>query len=412
MSTLVQLEPCGNEERLSAERSLTQAFASFTEAAGSLERSYHQLERELARLRRELEERNRELARSLEENRTIRNSLHRILEGLPCGVLVVEGRSGDLSAANPAALRLLEPAEAPPQNLAQLRPELRTFLEQARSSSGEWEMETNVGGGEPRCLAAWHSSLGDAGGTADSVFILQDVSDRKRLALERERHRRQQALAEMSAVLAHEIRNPLGSLELFAGLLAESGLAEEPRSWVEHLQAGLRMLEATVNNVLHFHNAPSAQIAPTDLGQLLDWVGHFLAPLAKQSGVQLSLDHRLAGVELPADRHRLEQVLLNLAVNAIRFAPGAGSLWLSGRVDCRGPGEVVQIAMADSGPGIAPEHLGRIFDAGYTTRPGSPGLGLTVCKTIVEQHGGTIEAANRPQGGAAFTLRFPLGEVK
>jgi len=104
MSTLVQLEPCGNEERLSAERSLTQAFASFTEAAGSLERSYHQLERELARLRRELEERNRELARSLEENRTIRNSLHRILEGLPCGVLVVEGRSGDLSAANPAAL--------------------------------------------------------------------------------------------------------------------------------------------------------------------------------------------------------------------------------------------------------------------------------------------------------------------
>src|SRR5205807_6991523 len=92
----------------------------------------------------------------------------------------------------------------------------------------------------------------EAGGAdCASIFILRDVSEAKRLVRERDKLRREQALAEMSAILAHEIRNPLGSLELFAGLLAGSALSPECRQWVEHVQAGLRTLAATVNNVLH-----------------------------------------------------------------------------------------------------------------------------------------------------------------
>ena len=385
------------------ERTLTHAFTRFTEAAQSLERSYHQLELEVIRLRQQLEERNAELARSLEENRRIKDSLYQVLEGMPCGVMVAE-RGGRLSVVNPVAARVLGATQQTPTELSQLPAGVVALLEAARGRQGEWELEIPSLTDEPRSVTVRHASLADHA----SVFIVQDVTERKRCAQQRERLERQRALAEMAAVLAHEIRNPLGSLEVFAGLLAECDLEAEPRSWVEHLQAGLRTLAATANNVLHFHNLPALERAPIDLQQLLGWVRDFFLPVAKQSGVELRVGDCLPAIEVYADRHRLEQVLLNLAINSVRFVPAGGWILFSAKVDeSMSPAEA-EIEVADSGPGIA--NLERIFDAGYTTRPGSPGLGLTVCKTIVEQHGGTIRAANGPAGGAIFTVRLPMGD--
>jgi signal transduction histidine kinase len=231
---------------------------------------------------------------------------------------------------------------------------------------------------------------------------------RQHFQQERESLRRRQALAEMSAVLAHEIRNPLGSLELFAGLLADAGLAREPQEWVEHLQAGLRTLAATVNNVLQFHSQPQPGFAPTDLGALLDWLEHFLRPLAQRGHVRMECSLTLDGVWVAADRHRLEQVLLNLALNSFQFMPDGGVLRVSGQpgsvAEHRGP----RLQMADTGSGIAPENLACVFDPGFTTRPGSPGLGLAVCKTVMEQHRGSIRVASSTERGTTFTLEFPL----
>jgi two-component system sensor histidine kinase FlrB len=224
---------------------------------------------------------------------------------------------------------------------------------------------------------------------------------------ERESLRRRQALAEMSAVLAHEIRNPLGSLELFAGLLAEAGLAPEPQEWVDHLQAGLRTLAATVNNVLQFHSQPKPGFVPTDLGALLDWLEHFLRPLAQRGQVRIECTSALDGVWVAADRHCLEQVLLNLALNSLQFMPGGGVLRISGQSGSDTNQHRPWLEMADTGPGIAPENLERIFEPGFTTRPGSPGLGLAVCKTVMEQHRGSIRVASSAGGGAAFILEFP-----
>lgn len=412
MSTTLEREDRQGMSGAITAQSLTTAFACFTEAAGSLERSYRHLEGEVARLRAELEQRNAELARSLEENLQVRRSLHRILEGLPCGVLVAASPSGEVSTINPEALRLLEAGQGRLRTLSELPPEFRTLLDQARKNTGESEVEIPLPSREMRCVTARHAVLGKGADLAESsVFILQDVTERKRFAAERKRMDHQQTLTQVSAALAHEIRNPLGSLELFAGLLAESDLEPEYRGWVEHLQAGLRMLAATVNNVLEFHNLPCPQLAPTDLGELLGWIGQFLSPLAKQSCVRLNLVNHLAGVEIPADRHRLEQVLINLALNAMRFMPGGGSLQLAGSVERSQARGLARIEVADTGPGIPEEYLERIFEAGYTTRPGSPGLGLTVCRAIVEQHGGTIHAGNRPEGGATFHLTLPLGEA-
>jgi two-component system, sensor histidine kinase FlrB len=241
-----------------------------------------------------------------------------------------------------------------------------------------------------------------------SIFILRDVSDAKRLIEERDKLRREQALAEMSAVLAHEIRNPLGSLELFAGLLAGAGLSAECQQWVEQVQTGLRTLAATVNNVLHFHSLPAPERAPTDLGQLLDWAGGFLVPMARQARVELCLRNRLQGVWFAADRHRLEQVLLNLVLNALRAMPGGGWVEISGHRILRGNTAAAAISVSDTGPGVLLGNGAKIFEPGFSTHAGSPGLGLAVCRKIVGQHGGSLETENRAGAGASFTLTLPL----
>ena len=413
------------------EHPLARAFASFTEAAGSLERTYGQLQGQVSHLRQELEVTNRDLATSLEENHRIRERLRRIVEGLPCGVLVIEA-GARISTLNPEAARLVggsfESAEALPGALAAALERARQTGEEAElpllSSDQSSDQRSDQPGldqsaldldpssshpAKPVWVAIRHAWLEQSQAHATSVFILRDVSEAKKLEHEREHLRRQQALVEMSALLAHEIRNPLGSLELFAGLLAEANLEGESRRWIEHVQAGLRTLSATVNNVLHLHNTPQPELAPTDAGQLLDWAYGFLLPLAKQARVEMQVINGLNGVSIQADRHRLEQVLLNLALNAFRFMPGGGWLSLRG-VECASQGsggDGVEIAVRDTGPGIAPDDLPRIFEAGFSTRAGSSGLGLAVCRRILEQHGGSISVESRPGYGATFRFRLP-----
>jgi signal transduction histidine kinase len=435
------------------EQFLLQAFHSFAEAADSLERSYGSLRSEVARLHGELAQSNAGLARSLEENRQMRRHLDRILDGLPCGVVVARP-NGVISLVNPEGRRLLGSVI---ESLSVVPAELRDLLNRARSGAGEQEQCFADGRGGERWLAARHAAVedadreGEASAAGDqenvgdkyirdndvcdnderrenfvyenavhenaapekdrvSIFILRDVSEAKRMVREREKLRREQALAEMSAILAHEIRNPLGSLELFAGLLAEAGLSPECQQWVEHVQAGLRTLAATVNNVLHFHSLPAPERVPTDLGRLLDWAGGFLVPMAHRARVELCLRNRLQGVWFPADRHRLEQVLLNLVLNALRAMPGGGWVEVAGHRIHDGDAVAAAISVSDTGPGIHPEQTAKIFEPGFSTHSGSPGLGLAVCRKIVEQHGGSLAAANRTGAGASFTLTFPLGE--
>lgn len=398
------------------EQHLLRAFRTFAETAGSLERFYSDLREEVVRLRQELEESHAGLARSLEANRSIRQHLDRILESLPCGVVVVSA-GGEITHLNPEGKRLLGlemldveiGGEQDAPRLASLPLELRELLNATSWPTGEREQKISDVAGLPRWLAVRRAALAEDG-AGSSVFILQDISERKRLEQARVRHRREQALAEMSAVLAHEVRNPLGSLELFASLLAEAGLGSECQEWVGHLQHGLRTLTATVNNILLFHGAPPPGRMAVDLGQLLDWAASFLVPLALRSNVKLILRNGLRKVTFAGDRHQLEQVLLNLSLNALCVMPDGGILELDGECDSdlSDGSKFVTLAVSDTGPGIAPEHLSKIFQAGFSTRAGSPGLGLAVSSKIVEQHGGTIMGAVRTGGGARFVVRFVL----
>jgi signal transduction histidine kinase len=376
---------------------LAEAFSSFTEAAASLECSYAKLQGEVTGLRRELEETDRDLIHSLGENQLMRERLNRILEALPCGVVAIEA-DGRVILANPEAGRLLGASRDFGLPLW-----MHELLQHVPPEGGELEYQPEAGA-EWMAVRRAHLS-GEAGGS--SIFIVEDISGLKRLEREHEVLRRRQALAEMSVTLAHEIRNPLGSLELFAGLLAESELDDEEQGWVRHLQAGLRTLAATVNNVLHFYSQPPPGLIPADLGEILSSLAQFLRPQGEAARVKLELEQGLNDVRVAADRHRVEQVLLNLALNAFRFMPHGGVLKISFHTQMRDGGPKAVVEIADTGPGIPPENFERIFQPGFTTRVGSPGLGLAVSKTIMEQHGGAIRVLSRP-GGARFELEFPV----
>jgi len=250
-----------------AKTDLTKAFLSFTQAAGSLERSYAQLQAEVVRLHQELERTNTELERSLEENLRVRRYLSRVLESLPCGVLVVNG-NGEIQIANPEARKLLQmprdwnPAEGGtlPQSVEQLlkdAPADSFFLEQ------EWTSPASAG---IRTIGILRANISDVPETAgETIWIVRDKTEEKRLAADREMARRSHALAEVATILAHEIRNPLGSMELFTGLLADATAhLPETRQWVTHLQAGLRGLSATSNNIANV-NTPGYSRQRADL---------------------------------------------------------------------------------------------------------------------------------------------------
>jgi len=209
--------------------------------------------------------------------------------------------------------------------------------------------------------------------------------------------------------LAHEIRNPLGSLELLTGLLAsDSALSDDSRQWVQSLRAGVRSLSVTVNNVLQYYSLGSASLAPLRLAEALKSGVEFVRPLAQQSGVKLLLNLTLGDAEIAGDAGALQQVLLNLACNALRHTPSDGKIVVSGRLENHDHARVAVVEFADNGSGIRPEDQKRIFEAGFTTSRQSPGLGLTICQRIVEQHHGSITVLSEPGQGTTFRMEFPV----
>ncbi|MGH9455880.1 MAG: hypothetical protein ACRD2O_18140, partial [Terriglobia bacterium] len=232
-----QPEPTAKMDR----QSLAQAFESFNHIAGSLEQSYGLLQAELARLRQELQRKNADLAVSLAENQNMRAYLGCILEALPCGVLVADSNFA-LRFANPVAMRLLSGnhGKAAAASIpATLLPLLQKLTALPTGAETTWQIDTPEGA----VFAAVSCARLGARQAAriEQVFILRDVTEEKKREEQRETTRRMKTLAEMTAMLAHEVRNPLGSMELFAGLIKDATFDQgEVSQWVVHLQAGLR----------------------------------------------------------------------------------------------------------------------------------------------------------------------------
>jgi two-component system sensor histidine kinase FlrB len=220
------------------------------------------------------------------------------------------------------------------------------------------------------------------------------------------------ALAEISTILAHEIRNPLASLELFAQLIEEDG--EGRGEWISNLRAGIRSLSGTVNNVLSFHGSGSLKLAPVSLAAVIGDAIRFAQPLADQAAVALECQFGGDRTQVMGNESALRQVFLNLVSNAIRHTPAGGSVTVSLRPERAENGQASELVaeFCDTGCGIRPDQIDRVFEPGFSGSGDSSGLGLAVCQRIMKQHGGQISASNRIHSGAQFTLSFPVLQME
>lgn len=404
---------------------LATEFSEFISAASRLEQSYRQLQQEVSELGLELSERNAALNKSLAEIERMRLALQQIVDSMPCGVLVLE-RDGKISMINPESNRLLGldgkgSGDASKATLRQISlwsgVNLEASYESASSSEAEQEFCVRNAKGK-HWIAVRNRKLlntSDASGAPDkSILILRDITAQKRAEEEREAGRKAMALAEISSILAHEIRNPLASLELFTELIEQD--VERRDEWISNLRAGIRSLSGTVNNVLSFHGSGPMALVPVALSNLIDRAIRFVMPLAQQAEVALEFTAADDQVRVLANENALQQVVLNLVSNAIRHTPAGGCVTVSlrpGKTEAGGEGrDEVRVEFSDTGCGIRSDQIGHIFEPGFSGRGDSTGLGLAVCKQIMEQHGGRIAAANGAASGALFTLYFPLLQLE
>ena len=212
-------------------------------------------------------------------------------------------------------------------------------------------------------------------------------------------------LGELAAGLAHEIRNPLAGIAGVIEVIGRDLPADSPsRDVLKDVQQEVLHIKNVLSELLDYARPRPPQIMTADLNTSVE---HAVA-LARQQALSRPVEIRFAPAEnLPPADHdaaQIQQVLLNLLLNALQAIPGAGSI----RVAVEQRRTQAVITVADSGRGIVPENLANIFRPFFTTKGQGTGLGLSLARRIVEDHGGQIEVQSQPGVGSKFTIRLPL----
>ncbi len=242
-----------------------------------------------------------------------------------------------------------------------------------------------------------------ARGLEASYAKLEEQSERI-IAIEEQLRRaeRLSLMGELSAVLAHEIRNPLGSIRGTAEILKDDfAPGDRKYEFVEILVKETERLNRVVEEFLRQARPQPGTRERFDLAEELRMVATLVAAEAKRRGI--TLDMQVAAVELSGDRDQLRQVVLNLLLNALHATPAEGRVTLAVNEN----GAMIELQVTDTGSGIPPADLPRLFEPFFTTKEEGTGLGLAVAKRIVTAHGGTISVQSEEGEGTTVTLRLP-----
>jgi signal transduction histidine kinase len=346
---------------------LMAAFAAFTQASEQLQHRYESLQEQLGRLR---------------------NEFQTVLEAVPFAIWVMGGE-GELRFTNRPEGLPGKFTDGPPPWEPGAPAGLRPFTDRA---------------GRERFLEQEILPT-DAG----RIITLRDITEAHLRAQQASREQRLQAMGLMAAELAHEIRNPLGSLSLFAGMLVQD-LQSQPAQveLAQHIQDSVQCLNTLVTNTLTFSRDinPKPQVIP--LAEF--WEG---ARMGCNLPDTLAWDNQVpAEAAWFADPELLRQVAVNLLQNAARALEGrtAPKLVLTAMSETVETRPHWQVTLEDNGCGIAPEALARIFDPFFSTFGGGTGLGLAVSHRILMAHRGLINIESREDHGTQVHLRLPATE--
>jgi signal transduction histidine kinase/HAMP domain-containing protein len=343
--------------------------------------------------------------------------IEKILRGATTGVVSIDA-AGAVVTINPAAQRLLRgDGPAPPevgahlsgylQRHATLQP-LGEALQQALQAPRDSDREIAIAdpGGERRLRAAFIPFAPEEHRSPGRIILLEDVTGIVRSG-------RLAAWAEMARRIAHEIKNPLTPIQLSVEHLRrlwearDSRFGETLRDCLDNIQRQVRVLREIATEFSAYARLPHLRSEPTSLEAILDGaLGPYAA--APPPGVELRRDLPADLPLLQADPAVLGRVLVNLFENALQAMPSGGILSVSAAVTPGSAGEeMVRIEVGDTGVGIDPSLLPRLFEPYFSTKSSGTGLGLAIVRQAIEEHGGTIDIRSTPGAGTVVRLTLP-----
>jgi signal transduction histidine kinase len=209
-------------------------------------------------------------------------------------------------------------------------------------------------------------------------------------------------VGQLAAGVAHEVRNPLTSIKMLVQLGLEEGAAM-PRDDLRVIEGEVRKMEQSLQTFLDFARPPKPERQPVDLHDVINGVLGLTRGRAEKQHVSVRVSAPPESLRLTADPGQIQQVLVNLILNALDVMPTGGVLQLVVRSSL----DRIEMDVADTGPGIPAELMPRLFSPFVSTKDTGLGLGLVISRRILEDHGGTLTASNRPGGGAAFSVSLP-----
>lgn len=380
-------------------------FGMIRDTEESKTRDLRQLSFQLEAAYKKLEERAIQLI-------NIQDYTQSILRSITSGVITV-GPDGSVATANPAAERMLDVSEFEmvPRPISLLfkvdgglAGDVAKVLE-GRLPLAMRETTLVTAGGQEVHVQVSTSRMRAVGGTVlGAVVTLEDVSDIKALTDQLIRADRLAAMGELTAGVAHEVRNPLGVIRASVQLLEDAQCdAARIEQAAEVIKQEIDRLDKVIKALLDFGRPSKPTLVRADLNSVIEDVVLFTTRFAGQSDVVI--EQRLAP-ELPrvlGDPDQLKQVFLNLVTNAVQaMSTGGGTI----TIDTRAAGEYIEVRVSDNGPGIAERDLSRVFNPFFTKRAEGTGLGLTIVHRIIDQHDGHIEVVS-DSGGTVFTVTLP-----
>ncbi|BDD85674.1 two-component system sensor histidine kinase NtrB [Desulfofustis limnaeus] len=328
-----------------------------------------------------------------------------IVESIPLGIITLDKANRVVSCNHNTEEIIGRPApELRGATVQELFPDCPFDARQIRLAEFDRSIECETSDGRHRPLELRGSSLQNIeGDEIGSVLVVRDMTLIKDMERQLERSRRMAALGKMAAGIAHEIRNPLGTLKGFAHYFRNlTVMNDEGQAYADLMISEVDRLNKTVSGLLQFARPRAPHLIPVSLDELFERTLALMTSDFTQQGVAV----RVAGasqVIVEADPELLQQVLMNLLKNSIDAMAGGGTITLSVQEDT---GQV-RIRVSDTGCGMSEQDRERMFDPFFTTKKTGTGLGLAVSHQIVEQHGGSIDVETASGRGTTITINLP-----
>jgi two-component system sensor histidine kinase FlrB len=352
---------------------LENAFQEFAKASDSIINYYSVLESQIRQLKKEVEEKNSELEKA-------RGYLYNILNSLPVGVVVTNKTNVVFANKN---------AE-----------ELGSVVFSGKlSDGGQKSGELKNGRGHYR----WKREHIINGSGSNEVIVFEDVTEIERMKERLERDERLMAMGEMAARMAHEIKNPLGSMELFLSMLLNGKLRKQDRKYIDYTLFGVKTIDRIINNLLSYTKPKTLALTETRLSQVVKETLDFMSLSAQSRGISLEVNTYYNEPSF-FDPDLIKLVIMNFISNAIEAVSGnKGSI----KVDVKEEGKYAVIVISDNGAGMSEELQKSIFNPFFTTKDKGVGLGLFIVYNIVKAHGGFVEVESTEGLGSSFTIYIP-----